>query len=347
MNAVINKTLKNMKNSLKKAKEIFIQKTPFKQVAILIHRNFFVEHLYILNNLPFFYTIPMMYWDPAPEIFSFPIPFLGRPILWYGFFFALGFFLAYWLFASLLKKYLLPYQVDKKEISSLTEKIGFYILMGAIIGARAGDLLFYQSWSQNLKHPLSMIKFWEGGLASHGGAIGIAIALCILLRKIKDKFPMISWRSLLDLIVIPTCFTASMIRIGNFMNQEILGTPTQVPWAVIFGHPADHSVPLPRHPVQIYEALFYFTLFICFWFLRHRLKKPGQITGLFFTLLFSFRFLIEFFKSRQSELLSMHFPLDMGQILSVPFIVFGLYMLIKVKKEKIMEELLDIEQKII
>src|SRR5579863_8224431 len=112
-----------------------------------------------------------LFWDPSPEIFSFHIPFLDRPLLWYGFFFALGFFLVYWIFSFSLKKTLLNYQVDKREISWLTEKIGFYILIGAVIGARLGDLLFYQSWDYNMQHPLSMIKFWEGGLASHGGAM--------------------------------------------------------------------------------------------------------------------------------------------------------------------------------
>ncbi|HSX03728.1 MAG TPA: prolipoprotein diacylglyceryl transferase [Rhabdochlamydiaceae bacterium] len=274
----------------------------------------------------------IIFWDPSPEIFSFPIPFLDRPILWYGFFFALGFFVAYWFFSFLLKKTLLPYQIDRKEIANLTEKVAFYILVGAIVGARVGDLLFYQNWAQNLKHPLSMIKFWEGGLASHGGAIGIAIALCIFFRKMAGKFPMLSWRALLDLIVIPTCFAASMIRIGNFMNQEIIGTPTNVPWAVVFGHPADHSLPVPRHPVQIYESLFYFMLFVVLWFARRKIKEPGRISGLFFAALFSFRFFIEFFKSKQSELLSAHALLDMGQILSIPFIFFGIYLLVEKKK---------------
>jgi prolipoprotein diacylglyceryl transferase len=268
-----------------------------------------------------------LFWDPSPEIFSFHIPFLDRPILWYGFFFALGFFIAYWIFSHLLKNFLLPHQIDKREINWLAEKIGFYILVGAVIGARLGDLLFYQSWDYNMQHPLSMIKFWEGGLASHGGAIGIAIGLVIFLKKFGERFPMLSWRSLLDLIVVPTCLTASLIRLGNFMNQEIIGTPTQVPWAVIFGHPADHSLPIPRHPVQIYESLFYFTLFITLFILRRKVKEPGRISGLFFTLLFSFRFFIEFFKSHQSELLSASFPLDMGQILSIPFILFGWFLL--------------------
>ena len=149
---------------------------------------------------------------------------------------------------------------------------------------------------------------------------------------------MLSWKTLLDLIVVPVCLTAALIRIGNFMNQEILGTPTQVPWAVIFGHPADHSLPVPRHPIQIYESLFYFALFITLSFLRRNIKEPGRITGLFFTLLFTFRFFIEFLKSRQSEVLSSSFPLDMGQLLSIPFILFGCYLLKRRKIKNILVE---------
>ncbi|HSX12013.1 MAG TPA: prolipoprotein diacylglyceryl transferase [Rhabdochlamydiaceae bacterium] len=270
-----------------------------------------------------------IFWDPSPELFSFPIPVLDRPILWYGFFFALGFLIAYWLFSFSLRKYLASHQVDLKESNQLLEKTGFYILIGAVIGARVGDLLFYQDWVQNLHHPLSMIKFWEGGLASHGGAAGIAIALCILWKKVGAKFPALTWRKLLDLIVVPTCVAAGMIRIGNFMNQEILGTPTQLPWAVIFGHPMDGSLPIPRHPVQIYEGLFYFTLFAVLSIIARRTVRDGFISGLFFTSLFTFRFVIEFFKAPQSALLSFHALLDMGQILSLPFIVFGLYLLKK------------------
>lgn len=255
---------------------------------------------------------------------------MDRPILWYGFFFAFGFFLGYWAFTLILKKFLSSDRFEKKQLSSLAEKLGFYVVCGMIIGARLGDLLFYQDWSDLMHHPLTIFKFWEGGLASHGAIAGILYGTYLFLRKIKKDFPLFNWQSLLDLMVIPGCIAAIFIRIGNFMNQEILGTLTTVPWAVIFGHPADGSIPLPRHPVQLYEALFYFLLSSLLWILREKvpaMKKTGKTSGLFFISLFTFRFFIEFFKSKQSALLSADAVLDMGQLLSIPFILFGIFLL--------------------
>lgn len=225
------------------------------------------------------------------------------------------------------------YNMEKKEIVSFVERLGFYVIVGMIVGARLGDLLFYQSWSSHLHDPLALFKFWEGGLASHGAIAGIIGAVFLFLKKMRRKFPMINWSSLLDLMVIPGCLAAVFIRIGNFINQEIIGIVTSVPWAVIFGHAADGSLPAPRHPVQLYESFFYLFLTLLLW----RLHKKGHgrsISGLFFISLFSFRFLIEFFKAKQSALLSATALLDMGQILSIPFILFGLFLYLKTGKRK-------------
>ena len=175
--------------------------------------------------------ISFLYWNPDRAIFSFDLPFLGRPILWYGFFFSLGFFVAYQVFLHLLKKESLPKQI--------AERVLCYVIVGTLIGARLGDILFYQDWKMILSHPLAVFQIWEGGLASHGGAFGIFIALILFYYRLSKSKTPLSFAKLLDLVVIPVCLAAFFIRVGNFFNQEILGLPSQVPWAVIFGNPAD------------------------------------------------------------------------------------------------------------
>jgi phosphatidylglycerol:prolipoprotein diacylglycerol transferase len=267
----------------------------------------------------------MIYWDPKPEIFSYNLPLLGRPLLWYGFLFAVGFFLGYYVLVFCLKKR------GQAKAKFYAEKLAFYLIIGMVLGARLGDLLFYQSWGSLTQDPGALFRFWEGGLASHGGAVGILVALWLFQRK----YGLYSWLQWLDLIVIPAGLIGCFIRVGNFINQEILGKVTTVPWAVVFGHPMDGSAPLPRHPVQLYEALFYLGVFFLLLALFLRKKwKAGLLSGLFLTLVFTFRFIIEFWKEEQSEMISPHVALTMGQLLSLPLIGFGLWLLWKFKRNK-------------
>jgi prolipoprotein diacylglyceryl transferase len=144
--------------------------------------------------------------------------------------------------------------------------------------------------------------------------------------RLRHTEPSLSSIRLLDFISIPTALAGCCIRLGNFINQEVLGTATDLPWAVVFGHAADHSRPFPRHPVQIYEALFYLAVFFLLWRLSFRpffLKTQGKLIGLFLILIFGFRFLIEFFKIEQSRLLTSS-SLTMGQWLSLPALLAGL-----------------------
>lgn len=273
-----------------------------------------------------------LYWDPKREMFDFPLPFLDRPILWYGFFFALGFFVAYWILLYLLKGYL---KNQKKLASSICERMTLTVILGALIGARLGDLIFYQDLSVYLHDPLGVIKVWQGGLASHGGVAGSLIALYFLSRKFKKEKLPFSWKKLLDFSVIPAALAAVFIRVGNFFNQEILGVASTLPWAVIFGHPADGVPVIPRHPVQLYEATFYLLvfLFLFFYIRRHpSFQVPGWISGLFFLLVFTFRFFVEFFKLEQSVLLGPTSHLQMGQYLSIPFILLGAFLLFSSKR---------------
>ncbi|MES2199538.1 MAG: prolipoprotein diacylglyceryl transferase [Chlamydiota bacterium] len=267
-----------------------------------------------------------IFWDPTREIFSFNLPFLGRPILWYGFFFALGFLLGYFLLVYLLKRFL-----PSKTAKDLAEKALVYGVIGVVVGARLGDVIFYQDWHFLRSNPWVILQPWQGGLASHGGALGLVIALALFFKKEKAHLPKLSFLGFLDFICLPAAVIGGFIRIGNFFNQEILGTPTTLPFGVIFGHPADGSLPLPRHPVQLYESFFYFLLALIFFILKKDLggKKQGKTLGLFLTLIFGFRFLIEYVKTEQSVLMGTKELFTMGQILSIPFFIAGLILLCK------------------
>lgn len=234
-----------------------------------------------------------------------------------------------------MKQFLSIYRIPSQEIGQIAEKTSLYVVIGTIFGARFGDVLFYQNLRQYVHDPLGVLRFWEGGLSSHGAVMGIVIALWILYIRMRNKVPMLSLIALMDLLVIPALLAGAFIRIGNFFNQEILGTPTNLPWAIIFGHPADGSFPTPRHPVQLYEALGYFTLCLVLWIARKNISKMflvGKTAGMFFIATFSFRFFIEFFKMPQSTLISPDSLLSMGQFLSLPFILFGFFLFFRGQK---------------
>ncbi len=262
----------------------------------------------------------MLRWDPSPSIFPWNLPLLGRPLLWYGLFFALGIFLAYIAFVILLKRD----KATKTQARKIADSFSTYALIGILLGARLFDILFYENFSAFLRDPLFIVRIWEGGLSSHGAVIGLIVAVFLFQRR----HAYFSTLRLLDLLSVVAGLAAASIRIGNFFNQEILGTPSELPWAVLFGHPADGSFPVPRHPVQLYEALFYLGMFFVMWNLKDRRWKKGRLTGFFLIAIFSFRFLIEFLKEEQSVWLYGS-PLSMGQWLSLPFIAIGLFLLLR------------------
>ncbi len=267
-------------------------------------------------------AIAAIYWDPNPEIFT--LPFVNWPIFWYGVLFALAFAIGFPIFVGILTRFF--GKEEKRKAIQIADRITIYMILGTVIGARLGHFLFYERPENYLRDPLEILRIWEGGLASHGAAIGIILALILFSWRIRSIEPTLTWIRLLDFVSVPTALGAVFIRIGNFINQEILGTPTDLPWGVVFGHPADRSASIPRHPVQIYEALFYFAVFLFLWrftFQRSFLLARGKLIGLFLILVFGFRFSIEFLKTEQSHLLST-FSLTMGQILSIPVIILGL-----------------------
>lgn len=271
-------------------------------------------------------------WDPDRNFFI--VPYVNHPVTWYGLLFAFGFLVGYFLVRKIFTHFLEDGDLSRAEASAsavkLTDRLAMLVILGTIIGARLGHVFFY-GWPYYREHPGEIIKVWEGGLASHGGAIGVLIGLLIFIGWTRPAFKRLTFLAVLDILVIPTAFVAGCIRIGNFMNQEITGIPTNLPWGVTFMHPIDGIPGIPIHPVQLYESAIYFAVFVflfAVWRLRPRRIGFGLLSGWFFTLVFGLRFLVEFLKMPQSEWLDGHAPVTMGQLLSIPFIILGISLLI-------------------
>ncbi len=263
-------------------------------------------------------------WDPD-RIF-FVVPYINHPVTWYGLLFASGFLVGYFLVRKIFTRFL----DDPLAAVKLTDRLAMLVILGTIIGARLGHVFFY-GWPYYKKRPIDIFKVWEGGLASHGGAIGVLIGLLIFVWWNKRTYKRLTFLTVLDVLVIPAAFAGGCIRIGNFINQEVTGIPTNVPWGVTFMHPLDGIPGVSVHPVQLYESLLYFVVFVflfAVWRFRPSRLGFGLLSGLFFTLVFGFRFLIEFWKMPQSDWLNANSPITMGQILSIPFILLGIFLLI-------------------
>jgi len=249
-------------------------------------------------------TANAFHWNVNPVLVQ-----LGPLALrWYGLLFAAAFLVGFWILERM-------YRSEGKDPESL-DRLFIYMLVGTIVGARLGHVLFYDP-HYYFTHPIEIFKIWEGGLASHGGAAGILIALYLYPRRAGS--PPYLW--LLDRVVIPTALGGCFIRLGNFFNSEIVGTPTSGWWGVVF----DRVDSLPRYPVQLFEALAYGLIFLILLrvYTRHRQNpRDGFLLGLFLVLVFSARFLLEFIKTPQAEY-EAGFVLTVGQMLSVPFILVG------------------------
>lgn len=259
-----------------------------------------------------------MNWDISPELFS-----IGPlTVRWYGLLFASSFIIGYYIMLKI-------YREDKRSEDDLNDLI-WYMILGTVLGARLGHCLFYNP-AYYLANPHKILMVWEGGLASHGASIGILLAVYLYSKK-KAKQPFL-W--LMDRLVITVALGGAMIRLGNLFNSEIVGRPTDVPWAFVFpnAHVADPLV--PRHPAQIYESLAYLIVFIVLTFLFKKQKNnppQGQIFGLFMIMVFGFRFFVEFYKENQTYFEEGMF-LNMGQILSIPLVLFGIYLVIRSKSK--------------
>lgn len=255
-------------------------------------------------------------WDINPDIFI--IPVINHPLRWYGVLFALAFLISQQVMYFIYKKE----GRSIKEIDTLT----IYMVVATIVGARLGHVLFYDPMYY-FQNPHKIIMTWEGGLASHGGVIGVLIGIYLFARKTN-----VSYLWALDRIAIVAALTFSMIRLGNLMNSEMIGTPTDLPWAFIFTSKDN----IPRHPAQLYEAIHYFISFIFLfgvWYRQKDKMKNGFLFSWSLIILFSFRFIDEFFKINQEQFED-GMILNMGQILSIPFILAGIVLLILTIRKK-------------
>ena len=292
-------------------------------------------------------------WNVNPVLFQ-----LGPlQVRWYGLLWMLGFVIGYYIMDRIYKK--------EKMTEDDMYKLFIYMLISTIIGARLGHCLFYQP-EEYLAHPLEILKIWEGGLASHGGAIGILIGLWLYVRnynkskKGKDNLQHISYIWILDRIVVAVCLVGALIRLGNVMNHEIYGTPTSLPWGFVFlrgaeqfcgtfdnytpcfawNAPCPSSEWLPCHPTGLYEAFFCLvTMGILLWMYYKRdlgHKQPGLMFGTFLVIIFGSRICIEFLKNVQVDF-ERNMTFDMGQWLSIPFVIIGIVMIVWsfVKRKKL------------
>lgn len=255
-------------------------------------------------------------WDISPEIFS-----IGSfSIRWYGLLWAIGFLVGLKITEKIFK-----HENLKQE---WLDSLFVYVMVGSILGARIGHCLFYD-WAYYSANPLEILMIWKGGLASHGGAIGILIAIYFYNKFVSKQ----GYIWVFDRMVIAVAFAGACIRLGNLMNSEIYGSITNLPWGFIFVNDGQTE---PMHPTQIYEMIYCLVTFaVCYWLYwkKEAYKKNGLIFGVFLIGIFFTRFLLEFIKNDQEEF-EANMLLNMGQILSIPFILFGIYLIIRALKNK-------------
>lgn len=273
----------------------------------------------LLNYIP---------WDVNPEIFR-----IGAvAVRWYGLFWAIGIYATLLITTKIFKHEKLP--------EAWVDKLFIYTVLGAILGARLGHCFFYE-WklvaepisflgitfnyeNHYLSHPWELLYVWRGGLASHGGAIGILIAMILFNKNVSKKG--INW--IFDRLLIGVCLCGAAIRFGNLMNSEIYGDATSLPWGFIFVRTGETQ---PMHPTQIYEMIYCLVTFAIMWFMywkKEAYKKNGLLFGIFLIGVFGSRFMLEFIKNNQ-EAFESGLPLNMGQWLSIPFIVWGIWLLLR------------------
>jgi phosphatidylglycerol---prolipoprotein diacylglyceryl transferase len=265
-------------------------------------------------------------WNIDPEIFRIG----GFALRYYSIMFAFAFIGSYIILSKIY--------IKEKVSIQLLNKLVIFVFLGTLIGARLGHTLFYEFeyYKDHLLEIILPFRIADGkfeltgyqGLASHGGAIGIILAVVLYCRKYKQSF---LW--IMDRLGIAVTLSAFFIRLGNLFNSEIIGKPTNVSWAFIF----EKIDRVPRHPAQLYEAILYLAIFLILWFMYKAIANKannGFLFGCFLAMLFSVRFLVEFVKENQ-ESFENSLLVNMGQILSIPFILAGLYLMwVKSKRTK-------------
>lgn len=270
--------------------------------------------------------LPLFVWDVHPTLFTIgPVE-----VRYYGLMWALGFIISAYIISNIMKR--------EGYSEKMFDSFFWYGLLSTVIGSRLGHCLFYDP-GYYLTHPIEILYIHQGGMASHGAAVGLLIGLWLFSKK--NKLPYI-WS--LDRIGILVAVSGTLVRIGNFMNSEIFGRPTSLPWGVEFVMSSEWNAlykGLPCHPTQLYEALAYLIIFVVLVWLYYRKdlarRRPGAMFGIFLIALFGVRFLIEFIKNPQEDF-EVGMILNMGQLLSIPFIIAGcvlLYRAYRVPEKKL------------
>ena len=262
-------------------------------------------------------------WDPNPVI----VDLFGFPIRWYGFFFALAFLAGFRVVSYMFKQ--------EGRSTEQADQLLMYTMVATIVGARAGHYFFYEFpllQADPLRFFIQMITPPFSGLASHGASIGLFLAFYLYSKK----HPGMSYLYITDRIVPAVALAGFFIRMGNLMNSEIIGKPTELPWGfkflrdTEFNPYGDPNLVLARHPSQLYEALsclLIFAALMWFWSRKKQATQEGQMTGWFMIVLFTLRFFYEFLKENQSAFEN-NLTLNMGQILSIPAVLFGVIVLL-------------------
>ncbi len=272
--------------------------------------------------------------DPKPILLQ--MPKLPLMLTWYGLLFSMGLIISYVLFGKAMKEHPHLQQRDQLAIDPMNvwrDRLFTWIFIGIIAGARLGEVLFYEN-SYYAHHLLEIPKIWQGGLSSHGALLGILLSVWGFCgyssSNSESTSPHLSFLSALDLISLVTCPCLVCIRMGNFINQEILGTVAYYPWTITLLSPKDGSMPLPRHPVQLYEAASYLMIGCALWFGRKALisRREGLASGTFLVIVLSARAILEQFKA---PIGTITWPaiLPTGQALSLPGIALGFALIVR------------------
>jgi phosphatidylglycerol:prolipoprotein diacylglycerol transferase len=253
---------------------------------------------------------------------------------WYSLAYLAGIFIGYWYLLKLLKQPGAP--LARRHADDLV----FYAALGIILGGRLGYVLFY-NLAEYIRHPIEILKLWDGGMSFHGGVIGTSLGIFYFARKEK-----LSWLRIHDYVACCVPFGLLFGRLANFINQELWGAPTHVPWAVRFMEVTPYGSILgpPRHPSQIYEAILEgLVLFAILWWMfwkTHARYEPGKLVGAFILFYGLFRFGLEFIREPDSQLVGFvqATGLHMGQWLSLPMILGGLYLMLTAKNRRVRVE---------
>ena len=253
---------------------------------------------------------------------------------WYSLAYLAGIFIGYWYLLKLVR------QPGSPMARRHADDLVFYAALGIILGGRLGYVLFY-NLGYYLDHPIEILKLWDGGMSFHGGVIGTSLGILYLARKEK-----LSWLRIHDYVACCVPFGLFFGRLANFVNQELWGAHTQVPWAVRFQEMTAFGLALgePRHPSQLYEAVLEgLVLFAILWWMFWKTDaryQPGKLVGAFILFYGLFRFAVEFIREPDQQLIAFAQAtgLHMGQWLSVPMILGGLYLMVTAKKRRVRVE---------